>query len=177
MDPEAAQAISAQIDPDETLLWADRPDTTIRLLYPLVLCLLIAARVYLSQSRSSTMIHGAIAVGVLVFLLSWFLNRHAFYGLTSRRAIVVASLFGRTRTRSASLVNLLEEPIVIRPGFLGRVIFGRSGKNRGGSPDDPSVGLVFTAVANAEDVCKQAQAAQQRMLDEIDARATARRPN
>jgi hypothetical protein len=73
-----------------------------------------------------------------------------------------------------SLVNRLEAPIVIRRGFLGRVIFGRSGKNRGISPDDPNAGLVFSAVTNAKGVCEQARAGQQRMLVEIDARTEAR---
>jgi hypothetical protein len=177
MDPDAAEAIREQIDSDETLIWADRPDATLTPFYPLLFCLLIAARLYVSRPRSPTSLQVAIAASGFVFLLSRLVNRHVYYGLTTRRAITVLSFFGRTWTRSASLVNRLEAPIVIRRGFLGRVIFGRSGKNRGISPDDPAVGLILNAVANAEGICEQARAAQQRMLVEIDARSKARRAN
>jgi len=162
MDPEAAAAIGGKIDSDETLIWADRPVAILALFYPLLFCLFLGARLYLSQLLSPTSLHVAIAAAGFVFLLSWLLNRHAFYGLTNRRAITILSFFGRTWTRSASLVNRLDAAIVIRRGFLGRVIFGRS------------AGLVFSAVANAEGVCEQARAAQQRMLVEIDARTKAR---
>ena len=175
MDPEAAAAIGERIDSDETLIWADRPDTTLTLFYPLLFSLAIAARLYLTRSFSPASLRIATPGAGLVFLLSWLLSRHAYYGLTTRRAITVVSIFGWTWTKSASLVNRLEAPIVIRRGFPARVIFGRSGKDSGISPDDPNAGLVFNAVANAEGVCEQARAMQQRMLVEIDARTKARR--
>jgi hypothetical protein len=173
MDPDAAEAIRGTIDSDETLIWADRPVAILALFYPLLFCLFLGARLYLSRSLSPTSLHVAIAAAGFVFLLSWLLNRHTFYGLTNRRAITVFSLFARTWTRSASLVNRLEAPIVIRRGFPSRVIFGRSGRTSGISPDDPNAGLVFNAVSNAEEVCEQARAAQQRMLVDIDARTKA----
>jgi len=162
MDPDTAEAIRGAIDSDETLIWADRPVAILALFYPLLFCLFLGARLYLSRSLSPRSLHVAIAAAGLVFLLSWLLNRHAFYGLTTRRAITVLSFFGWTWTRSASLVNRLEAPIVIRRGILGEVIVGRRG-------------LVFNAVANSEGVCEQARAAQQRMLVEIDARTKASR--
>jgi hypothetical protein len=173
MDPEAGQAISAQLNPDETLLWADRPDTARTLFYPVLVCLFLSGRLYFSPLPGPTRFHLAIVLSVLVLLTSWLLNRRAFYGLTDRRAITVASVFARTWTRSANLVNRLEQPIAIRRGFLGKVTFGRS-RNGGNSADDPNVGLVFYAVANGEGVCEKALTAQQRMLAEIDARMKAR---
>ena len=164
MDPNAAEAIRVAIDSDETLIWADRPDTTLTLLYPLLLFLFLSARLYLSRSHNPMWLQQAIAAAGFFFLLSWFLNRHTFYGLTTRRAVMVLFFFSRTWTRSSSLVNRLEAPILIRRGFLGRVTFGRKA-------------LVFSAVAHAEGVCEQARAAQQRMLAEIDARAAGRRAN
>ena len=174
MDPEAGQAIIEQLEPDETMLWAGRPDRVRTLFYPLLLSLLLSGRLYLSRLPGPTKFHLSMGLSVFFFLLTWLFNRRIFYGLTNRRAITVASPFGRTRSRSASLVNRLEEPIPIRRGFLGKVVFGRSGRNTGNSRDAPNVGLVFYSVANAEAVFQQALTAQQHMLDEIDARTKAR---
>src|SRR6266481_2041022 len=175
MDPDAAAAIRAQLDSDESLLWADRPDTILEFFYPLLFSFFFTGRLYFSRFPSPTWFHIAIAGSIFVFLLSWLLSRHTFYGLSNRRAITVLSFFGRIwTTRSASLVNLNDAPIVIRRGYLWKVIFGRSGKNRGISPYDPNVGLVFRSLANADAVCEQARAAQQSMLAEIDARTKAR---
>jgi hypothetical protein len=174
MDPDAAEAIRSQLDPDESLLWADRPDTILEFFYPLLFSFFFTGRLYVSRFPSPTWFHIAIAGSIFVFSLSWLLSRHMFYGLSNRRAITVLFVFGRTwRTRSASLVNLYDAPIVIRRGYLWKVIFGRSGKNRGISPYDPNVGLVFRSLANADAVCEQARATQQSMLAEIDARTKA----
>jgi hypothetical protein len=175
MDPDAAEAIRAQLESDESLLWADTRDTIREFLYPLLFCFFFTGRLYVSRFPGPARFHIAIAGSIIVFLLSWLLSRHTFYGLSNRRAITVLSFFGRTwTTRSASLVNLSDAPIVIRRGYLWKVIFGRSGKNRGISPYDPNVGLVFRSLANADAVCEQARAAQQSMLAEIDARTKAR---
>jgi hypothetical protein len=175
MDPDADEAIGAQLDSDESLLWADRPDTLLESFYPLLFCFFFTGRLYFSRFPDPTWFHIAIAGSIFVFLLSWLVSRHTFYGLSNRRAITVLSFFGRTwTTRSASLVNLNDAPIVIRRGYLWKVIFGRSGKNRGISPYDPNVGLVFRSLANADTVCEQARAAQQSMLAEIDARTKVR---
>jgi hypothetical protein len=175
MDPDAAAAITAQLDSDESLLWADSPDTILEFFYPLLASFFFAGRLYYSRFPGPTSFHIWIAGSISVFLLSWLLSRHTFYGMSNRRAITVLAFFGRTwTTRSASLVNLNDVPIVIRRGYLWKVIFGRSGKNRGISPYDPNVGLVFRSLANADAVCEQARAVQQSMLAEIDARTKAR---
>lgn len=178
MDPEAAGAIQGKLDSDEVLLWAGRPQAAVIFLYPIVFSLLIALRLYLSPTRDPGFLLVMAAILVLMFMLCWSLSQRTFFGLTNQRAIVVESLFGRSRIYSANWVNRLEEPILIRQGF-SRVIFGSGGTLYKGvrigatvarPPDDPNAGMVFMAVANPQQVCEQARTAQQQVLDAIDAR-------
>jgi hypothetical protein len=172
VDPKAAKAIQEEISSDETLLWFDRPDTERTLLFALLASLAAAAASSVPPLHGSLWGFPALGLAGFIFLLGWLLNRHTFYGLTNRRAISVTPLFG---TMSVNLVNRLGAPIAIRPGFLGQVTFGRGHLARATAHDDPTARLLFNYVADPNGVCEQARATQQRLLDEVDARANTRR--